>query len=63
VLPIADLGVQKGYQITYRKRSLPSAKQLLAAGERWRPHRSVASWYLWRAADAENAARTRTKKA
>lgn len=62
VLPIADLGVQKGYQITYRKRSLPSAKQLLAAGERWRPHRSVASWYLWRAVDVEKAARTNTKK-
>ncbi|MBA3697481.1 MAG: DNA-3-methyladenine glycosylase 2 family protein [Planctomycetes bacterium] len=62
VLPIADLGVQKGYQITYRKRSLPSAKQLLAAGERWRPYRSVASWYLWRAADAEKAARTNTMK-
>lgn len=61
VLPIADLGVQKGYQITYRKRSLPSAKQLLAAGERWRPYRSVASWYLWRAADVAKAARTNTK--
>jgi len=63
VLPIADLGVQKGYQITYRKRSLPSAKQLLAAGERWRPYRSVASWYLWRAVDVEKVASTSTKKA
>ncbi len=62
VLPIADLGVQKGYQITYRKRSLPTPKQLLAGGERWRPYRSVASWYLWRAADAEKAARTNTMK-
>lgn len=62
VLPIADLGVQKGYQLTYRKRSLPTPKQLLAGGERWRPYRSVASWYLWRAADAEKAARTNTMK-
>jgi DNA-3-methyladenine glycosylase II len=51
VLPVADLGVQKGYQLTYRKRALPTAKQLLKAGETWRPFRSVASWYLWRAVD------------
>jgi len=63
VLPIADLGVQKGYQITYRKRSLPTPKQLLAGGEHWRPFRSVASWYLWRAVDAEKVASTCTKKA
>jgi DNA-3-methyladenine glycosylase II len=51
VLPVADLGVQKGFQITYRTRSLPNAKRMQAAGEKWRPYRSVASWYLWRAVD------------
>lgn len=56
VLPVTDLGVQKGYQLTYRKRALPTAKQLLKAGETWRPFRSVASWYLWRAVDLEKAA-------
>lgn len=61
VLPIADLGVQKGYQITYRKRALPTPKQLLAAGERWRPFRSVASWYLWRAVDLEKAIQIKTR--
>ena len=60
VLPVADLGVQKGYQLTYRKRALPTAKQLLKAGEPWRPFRSVASWYLWRAVDLANATRIKT---
>ncbi len=58
LLPVADLGVQKGYQLTYRKRALPTAKQLLKAGEPWRPFRSVASWYLWRAVDLERQAKS-----
>jgi 3-methyladenine DNA glycosylase/8-oxoguanine DNA glycosylase len=51
VLPVADLGVRKGFQITYRSRELPDAARLLKQGERWRPYRSVASWYLWRAVE------------
>jgi 3-methyladenine DNA glycosylase/8-oxoguanine DNA glycosylase len=49
VLPIHDLGVQKGWAITYRKRKIPKPKELLKFGERWRPWRTVASWYMWRA--------------
>ena len=49
VLPIHDYGVQKGWAITYRKKSIPKPKELLKFGERWRPYRSVASWYMWRA--------------
>ena len=49
VLPIQDLGVQKGWAITYRKRKMPKPKELLKFGERWRPYRTVASWYMWRA--------------
>lgn len=49
VLPIHDLGVKKGWSLTYGKRHMPSPKQLLAFGERWRPYRTVASWYMWRA--------------
>ena len=59
VLPVADLGVQKGYQLTYRTRALPTPKRLLTAGQAWRPFRSVASWYLWRAVDLERAAQMR----
>jgi DNA-3-methyladenine glycosylase II len=57
VLPTLDYGVRHGYQLAYRKRDMPTPKQLAAAGERWRPYRSVASWYLWQA-----VALHRTKK-
>jgi DNA-3-methyladenine glycosylase II len=49
VLPTSDFGVRKGFMITYGTKDLPTAKELLAHGERWRPFRSVASWYMWRA--------------
>jgi DNA-3-methyladenine glycosylase II len=49
VLPIHDLGVQKGWAIAYGKKHMPKPKELLAFGERWRPYRTVASWYMWRA--------------
>lgn len=51
VLPATDLGVRKGFQISHGGRALPEPKKLLSYGERWRPYRSVASWYLWRAND------------
>ncbi|PYT52364.1 MAG: DNA-3-methyladenine glycosylase 2 family protein [Acidobacteria bacterium] len=49
VLPIHDLGVRKGWSVTYGKKHMPKPKELLAFGERWRPYRTVASWYMWRA--------------
>jgi len=49
VLPVTDLGVRKGFQLSHGGRALPEAKKLLRYGERWRPYRSVASWYLWQA--------------
>jgi DNA-3-methyladenine glycosylase II len=51
VLPLHDYGVQKGFAITYRKRRIPKPKELAKFGERWRPYRTVASWYMWRAVD------------
>jgi DNA-3-methyladenine glycosylase II len=51
ILPVDDFGVRNGFAITYRKRKLPDADQLRRHGERWKPYRSVAAWYLWRAAD------------
>jgi DNA-3-methyladenine glycosylase II len=57
VLPVHDLGVKKGWAITYGKKYMPKPKELLAFGERWRPYRTVASWYMWRACQrAGNAA-------
>ena len=49
VLPLNDLGVRKGFGMTFRTRKLPAPSVMARRGERWRPYRSVASWYLWRA--------------
>ncbi|HXU82813.1 MAG TPA: DNA-3-methyladenine glycosylase 2 family protein [Polyangia bacterium] len=51
VLPVDDFGLRNGFRHAYRKRQLPAPRELRAFGERWRPFRTVASWYLWRAAD------------
>ena len=51
VLPVHDLGVRRGYQVAYRKRTEPTPEQLERYGLRWSPQRSTAAWYLWRAAD------------
>lgn len=51
ILPIGDLGVRKGFSKVYKKRKMPTPKALAAFGERWKPHRTVAAWYLWRAID------------
>jgi len=51
VLPVDDFGVREGYRVAYGLRKQPQPKALLAVGERWRPHRTTAAWYLWRAAD------------
>lgn len=51
VLPIHDYGVQKGFALTYGKKFIPKPRELAAFGERWRPYRSVASWYMWRAVE------------
>jgi DNA-3-methyladenine glycosylase II len=60
VLPVTDYGVRKGYALTFMKvpktraltaEDLPKPDVVFKRGERWRPFRSVASWYLWRACD------------
>ena len=51
VLPATDFGVRSGFALVYGFKELPAPKVLLAHGERWRPYRSVAAWYLWRAID------------
>jgi DNA-3-methyladenine glycosylase II len=53
VLPVSDLGVRKGFMLTYKTADLPGPEEMLRRGERWRPYRSVASWYLWRAVDLD----------
>ncbi len=51
ILPADDFGVRNGFRLAYRRHEMPTAKELLAHGERWRPFRTTAAWYLWRAAD------------
>ena len=49
VLPVGDLGIRKGFALIFGNRRLPAAITIERRAERWRPYRSVACWYLWRA--------------
>lgn len=51
VLPIGDLGIRKGFMLAYGHDEMPTPGELLEFGERWRPWRSVASWYMWRSCE------------
>ncbi len=57
VLPVDDFGVQNGFRLAYGLEAMPKPKELLAFGEKWRPHRTTAAWYLWRAVDLAKAAK------
>ena len=52
VLPADDFGIRSGFRFAYKKREMPKPKELLAFGEKWKPHRTTAAWFLWCAADA-----------
>lgn len=54
VLPIHDLGVRKGFQLAYKKSKLPTPEQLERFGRKWKPYRTIATLYLWGAADFLN---------
>jgi DNA-3-methyladenine glycosylase II len=51
VWPVDDYGVRKGYARLFGRDELPTAKALVELGEPFRPYRSVAAWYCWRAVD------------
>lgn len=53
VLPTGDYGVRKGFATLYRKKEMPTPQALQKVAEKWRPYRSVASWYLWRVLELE----------
>lgn len=68
VLPVTDLGVRRGFQLTYGWEEMPSAELMRVTAEAWRPYRSVGSWYMWRAtefatgaSDAWNSAKKKQK--
>jgi 3-methyladenine DNA glycosylase/8-oxoguanine DNA glycosylase len=53
VLPADDYGIRKGFAVAFKKRALPVPKDVEKRGARWKPYRTVASWYLWRALELE----------
>jgi DNA-3-methyladenine glycosylase II len=55
VLPADDFGVRAGFRVAYGLADLPRPKELLLHGERWRPYRTAAAWYLWRAVERAKA--------
>jgi DNA-3-methyladenine glycosylase II len=63
VLPADDYGVRDGYRAAYGLKTLPTPKALLEYGERWRPHRTTAAWYLWRAAEHAKAKKAGKERA
>ena len=48
VLPVGDLGVQRGMEVTYGLKELPKPDTMREIAEPWRPYRSVGTWYMWR---------------
>jgi DNA-3-methyladenine glycosylase II len=48
LLPVDDLGVRKGFQKVYGLKSEPKAAKMMQIAERWRPWRTIGSWYMWR---------------
>jgi len=55
VWPGTDYGVRKGIALLYKLKELPTPREAMTFGERWKPHRSAAAWYLWRACDLRAA--------
>jgi DNA-3-methyladenine glycosylase II len=53
VYPVDDLGLRKGAQKAFGLKELPTVKQLHEFAEPWKPHRSLATWYLWRASEGK----------
>jgi hypothetical protein len=51
VMPVDDFGVRQGFRLAYGLKGMPRPKALHAYAERWKPYRSAASWYMWRAVE------------
>ena len=52
VLPLGDYGLRRGFATAFTAGRMPEPRQVELRGEKWRPYRTVASWFLWRAAEA-----------
>ena len=56
VLPLDDYSLRKAYAKAFGKRALPSKESFHKAGEKWRPYRTAACWYLWQTLNAPSSA-------
>jgi DNA-3-methyladenine glycosylase II len=63
IWPVGDFAVRDAFRIAYKKRKMPTERELIKFGERWQPYRTVAAWYLWRLADSEKVKKANGKKA
>jgi methylated-DNA-[protein]-cysteine S-methyltransferase len=61
VLPVNDYGIKKGFPLVFKTKELPDAATMTRRAERWRPWRSIASWYLWRALELPTTTLKTTK--
>jgi methylated-DNA-[protein]-cysteine S-methyltransferase len=61
VLPTTDYGVRKGFARAFRRKELPTPAEVAKRGERWRPYRTAASWYLWRACELPPNSRAKAR--
>lgn len=59
VLPADDYGIRKGFAATFARRGEAQREEVRERGARWAPFRTVASWYLWRAAERPATVRGR----
>ena len=48
ILPVGDLGIQKGIRDMFSLKELPNPKTLEKYAARWKPNRSIACWYIWK---------------
>ena len=53
VLPVDDLGVRRGFQVTYGLKDLATPEEMTRIAEPWRPYRSAGTWYMWRSLGVE----------
>ncbi len=61
VLPVDDFGVREGYRALYGLEAQPKPRALAEIGAAWAPYRSLAAWYLWRAAADGKPVKVRPK--
>ncbi len=57
VLPVDDFGLRDGFRIAYGLAEMPTPKEVWRYGERWKPYRTAAAWYLWRASEGAKVIR------